>query len=155
MSGPIEVVPLTNALVRQMAPNVRLEDYMEWLAAAGLAPHEVLTDCEALWYARCALKDGVPLMYWGADQGGNLWMVASNTAQSYQISLHRALVPGEFERLIDAAGGPPAANCWADSRNKVHHRWLIWLGFKEVDEQPYGLLGLPFKKFILGDAECA
>lgn len=155
MSGPIEVVPLTNQLVREMAPRVRLEDYMEWMAGCGLAPHEVLTKCEALQYARCALRDGEPLMYWGADEGGNLWMVASTKAQKFQLSLHRALVPEEFNGLIEAAGGPRVAFCWADSRNTVHHRWLAWLGFNEVDERAYGVLGLPFKKFTLGDAQCA
>lgn len=144
----VHVEPLTVEHVSLAASDIRRADLMEWLAVLGETPAEHLAAGD--WYfARCALSEaGEPLCMWGTERDGSVWLVATNKAVPVALSIHRCLRE-EFQMLLEVA---PEPHCWADSRNILHHKWLEWLGFEEVDEAPYGPLGLYFKLFTLKGA---
>lgn len=132
------------------AENIRGADQLECLAGTGspLEVHMALV-WDYLDYKRVALDEGGRLLCaWGVDCGGplrlgNVWLFATERAVPRAAAIHRHLKV-EMES-IEAMY--PVLECWADSRNTVHHRWLQWLGFREIGEEPYGKMGLPFKHF--------
>jgi hypothetical protein len=129
--------------------DIRVEDRMEWLAATG---QDVWPRISTFGYgpnARVALdEDGKVMCFWGAEGAseegiGDVWLVATRSAVPRAKAIHRHLRP-ELDRLHSFF---PTLQCWADSRNKVHHEWLRWLGFKQMGERFYGVAGLPFMYF--------
>lgn len=139
----VVVTSLTSDIVKSAMVDIRPEDQMEWIAgigtdvASGLMSYGWGTGKAAL------LEDGTPLCFWGAEDDGYVWLAATKTAESNVLLLHRVL-KRELNELHHKVGG---LYCWADARNKVHHKWLEWCGFTFVEEKPWGLLGLPFRHY--------
>lgn len=130
--------------------DIRAADELECYAAVlqGVASHTA-SAWSFMHYKRVALdEDGRLLCAWGVDPAGPpevgyVWLFATTKAVPRAAAIHRNLKV-EME-AIEALY--PVLECWADSRNTVHHRWLQWLGFREIGEEPYGKMGLPFKHF--------
>lgn len=140
----IKVVDLTRELVAASDPHIRMADRMEWLA--GIGQDVVPALLASPWgFARCAVDgSGFPLCYWGVDaSSGEVWLVATAQAERVALLIHRELRP-EFQKVLDLH---PRPHCYADSRNSLHHRWLIWLGFERAEEVRYGPLQMPFIHF--------
>ena len=143
--------PTTFDLARAL-PHVRPQDIREWETASGLpfpqaATSTILSDT----FGRCAvLVDGTPLCFWGGHEGA-VWLFATTQGEDRWRALHRILQP----HLQELVGRWPVVTALADSRNRLHHRWLERLGFEFVGEILSGPFDAPFKMYVKDDHQCA
>ena len=145
--------PATLDHAMAILPHIRPEDRSEWVAGTGdptrLRLAAAVTNPNG--FARSIFVAGVdhPLLIWGAgavadrEGVGQAWLIASTEAIRYAIALHSTL-PEELP-ILDASYGRAVA--YADVRNRVHHRWLAWLGFERVATLTLGPWGLPFYQY--------
>ena len=130
--------------VEEVLKDVRFADRSEWYAGTGvLMPTSLEAAIRGSDTVLTAVEDGKPLIMWGSDKDGRLWMFATNAAVPKAHRLHRILRP-ELDRLIRWYG---SVFCFADCRNAVHLKWLRWLGFEELGVIPLGPFELPFASF--------
>ena len=153
----IEVrVPKTGDL-RKVLHDIRRADMEEWYAGTGqLFQFSALQAILGKDFKRVALKDDVPLCFWGASAApgegrGMIWLFATNSAKNSWLRLNRVLRPN----LDDLHSEFGDLSAYADVRNVVHHKWLLWLGFVERETVNLGPLNMPFKHFHKGDPSCA
>lgn len=74
------------------------------------------------------------------------WMVVAEGGEEWGLVLmkeYREALDGFFRRW-------PVTECFSDSRNILHHRWLQYLGYELVEEVEWGALSYPFKHFKRG-----
>lgn len=74
------------------------------------------------------------------------WMVVAEGAEAWGLVLmkeYREYLEGFFKRW-------PRTECYSDSRNTLHHRWLTYLGYELVEEVEWGSSSLPFMHFKRG-----
>lgn len=124
--------------------HVRPADKVEWLRGTG-HPFEQsaawsiqITD----WCLAAFDEQSRMLCTWGCEEG-SVWLFATSFGERRALSLHRIL-DEHFDDLVDSFGRLVAL---ADEENKVHHRWLHWLGFKDHGVQIGGELRVPFRLF--------
>ena len=131
--------------VRMVLDDIRPADLREWYAASGQSFEvSVVQAFEGGDPKRVALLDGVrPLVFWGWDMKGDIWLFATETAERCAYTLHRIL-KGELERITK---GRDRVTATADDRNVKHHRWLRWLGFRPEKQVLLAPFGLPFTVF--------
>lgn len=123
---------------------VRKADLAEWYAGTGRDPIRAMRECLACpGYKKVALWAGTPVCFWGVSESGEVWLFATDFAVEVALPLHRVLKP-ELAKLHDIS---PNLTALSDARNKVHHMWLRWVGFTEVEELAVAPFGLPFKLF--------
>ena len=115
--------------VEYMAANLRQEDKDEIKAASGLDPTEGL---------QVAVKNGGwvgvynegPWVIWGnhvvAENLNTVWCLATT-----QITKHRSAFLRISSWWLDSLKCD-LINCYTDSRNKEHHRWLDFMRFKRI-----------------------
>ncbi|MER9178937.1 hypothetical protein [Mesorhizobium sp. M0767] len=132
--------------------DIRDADLQEWYAGTG-KPFSVgaFLKLQQEGYKKVARLDGKALCFWGVDEGGDIWLFATNQAERNALALHRVLHP-ELDKMFALH---PKLKALSDSRNTVHHLWLTWLGFKEEDELFIAPFGLPFKLFTKEATPCA
>ena len=85
-----------------------------------------------------------------ADPGAAIvWMVGTDKlAGNKRVFLRKCRA--ETEKLPFAR-----LQCWSDARNKLHHRWLRWSGFKYAGTVHGGPENRPFHHFIKVNNRCA
>jgi len=141
----MEVRVPTISDVEAVLRDVRFADMAEWYAGTGsLMPSTMDRAIRGSDLVLTLVEDGKPLLLWGSDADGRLWMVATNAAVPRSIPIHRKLMP-HLDELVGMYGG---VFCFADLRNKVHLRWLRWMGFEELATIELGPFDLPFTTFI-------
>jgi hypothetical protein len=93
-----------------------------------------------------------PMMLGGAQPQAHdpsiilTWLVVSHKCMAWALTFmkdYREDLEGFFGRW-------PKTECYSDSRNVVHHRWLRYLGYEEVEEVLWGPYDLPFLHFRKG-----
>ena len=129
---------------------VRPADMSEWVGGTGVRffDYGLATINEAIkqgHYSRVAKINGKPMLVWGCDKDGNVWMFATEDAEKHSLSLHRAALP-ELDYMVKHYGPLVAV---ADERNTKHHVWLHWLGFTHVKNIIQGPFRLPFRYYLL------
>lgn len=136
-------VPTVDDVV-EILKDVRFADRSEWYAGTGVfMPVSVDRAIRGSDLVLTLIEDGKPLLLWGSDVDGRLWMFATNGAVPRAVAIHRKLMP-HLQELVDRYG---SVFCFADCRNKVHIKWLRWMGFEELATIELGPLGLPFTTF--------
>ena len=149
---------MTKSFVRQaraedvqvLAANLRPADLAEIKAASGNAPEAALLT--GLQNGPCkvaCLPSGTPAAMFGVvpvtPGAGAVWMVATNEFRLMQGFFLREC-RGELAKLI--ADYPLTFN-YTDARNKVHHRWIKWMGYTIIKRhETFGHEGRPFLEFV-------
>ena len=136
-----------------MAPLMRSEDVLEAYAASGHGPLQALdTGLELSDPCFTAWEGGVPLAIFGTvptviggRRFGTVWLLGTDRIRELPIPfLHQSK-----SWLARISQGCDMVGNVMDARNKVHERWLWWLGFHFVClHKEYGHLRLPFKEFV-------
>ena len=125
---------------------VRAKDIGEWIGGTGITFFDgasAAADSDQNAYARIAFIGDEPMLCWGVDWGGNIWMWATELAVKHSITLHRELLR-EVDTMHEMVGTLYAV---ADSRNTQHHIWLEWLGFTLMHEKPRPPFGMMFRAY--------
>ena len=112
--------------IAYLVANLRNEDKEEIQASSGNTPEEGLEAAMSLedpcWVGVC---DDGPWVIWG-NIGSSIWCLATTQIDKHKSAFIRIsivwLASLEFTKL----------NCFTDSRNKEHHRWLKATGFKRT-----------------------
>jgi hypothetical protein len=76
-----------------------------------------------------------------------VWLLGTDLAEREGLRiayLTRDHMMGFFNRW-------PGGECWSDSRNVTHHRWMEWYGFKLMGVGPWGHMGLSFHHYKIGE----
>jgi hypothetical protein len=144
--------------IREFAPLLREADRQEIYAHSGRTPEEALrvsarmSDVSACFYA-----DGEPLLIFGVVQAsrgkpglkpqGVPWMMGTDLISSPKV---RRQFARESRKKVDELLRVRYSSLTniTDARNKVHHRWLSWCGFKYLRTVPVGAFATPFYEFI-------
>lgn len=95
--------------------------------------------------------DDVPCAILGVSpsplQGmGIIWMLGTDGIRKHKITFLRNSLPG-LQRLYDETGYEALYN-YTYAKNKLHHAWLRWLGFKFIREVPMPPYDQPFYEFV-------
>lgn len=144
------IVPATVEDAQHVYDNIRVEDLEEWRAGSGLSNiRPILLESATRPGAYACRYDGEPLLVGGTDpmegdpRRGIAWMACTVRAPLMAYGLRYLLEP----YLLELEGTYDLLSCWADKRNRVHHEWIVWLGFDLMGEVPYGPYRLPFYEF--------
>jgi hypothetical protein len=129
--------------------NIRPEDENEWIAGSGRTDTLTLLAEACVWDETYVIRHKdeplviagiIPLKEAGACLG---WMACTVDAPRHALALHYFIGPvfdsvgTRYDRIV----------CYADKRNKLHHKWMAWVGFDLMGETPYGPLQMPFLVF--------
>lgn len=151
------VTPTIPAHLLILADNMREDDRQELAASSGDTPFHALvegyinsTKCFTIMNDEDQLVGifGVST-FPGTTHIGHPWMLATDLLSDIKITFLRqcdayvAELREGFDLLTNVC----------DKRNRLHIRWLKWLGFKFINEIPkYGVGEQPFLEFVmLGD----
>lgn len=137
--------------MRYVAENMRAADRAEVAAASGLTPLEALRSGRLLSNELYTLVSpaGNPAAIFGVVpnhnvMGGVVWLLGTDDMTRYALAFHRGVKP-QWEAMARRWG----CLCnFVDSRNKVHIRWLEWLGCEFFRPFPVGRSKVPFIPFI-------
>lgn len=134
----------------------RQADRKEWDASVlgGLTEHLVSSISFSKTHGEAITVEdtetGQPMMIGGAhpgDQGQVLtWLVLAEGCEQWGLAFmkdYREDLDGFFSRW-------PKTECFSDSRNLVHHRWLEFLGYQFRQEVLWGPYDLPFIHYRKG-----
>jgi len=132
--------------------DLRTADLAEIQASSGISPELSLRLGILNGEARVACDgDGLPVAIFGVvplhtdPTVGVVWMVATNQFQK----LHRQFLREGREELADLCNGYKLVFNYTDARNKVHHRWIKWVGFTIIKRhEEHGHEGRPFLEFV-------
>lgn len=117
--------------VYYLAANLRSEDKDEIKASSGLEPDVGLAMAIKMG-AWVGVHDAGPWVIWGnfAIDGllSTVWCLATN-----QLKDHRSAFIRVSKAWLDSLEYAEL-NCFTDSRNREHHRWLKSMGFKRHGE---------------------
>jgi hypothetical protein len=117
-----------------LAKNLRPEDKAEIKAASGRDPDSGISYAVALKDSWVGVHDQGPWVIWGhiatKPESATVWCLATT-----QISQHRSVFLRVSTSWLASLGGQfQSLNCFTDSRNKEHHRWLKLMRFKRIGD---------------------
>ena len=136
--------------VYHIAANMRKDDRNEVFASGGMSPlkamkksFEYTEDCATF------LVNGKPAAMFGLKHTGLItrtgipWLLGTDDIQKDVYG---------FLKLSKVLYNYGISRCdymynFVDVRNTESQKWLKWMGFDVEEAQPYGLFGMPFKKF--------
>lgn len=135
-----------------LAPRLRMADLQEIQAASGLPPITALLEGAELSAPSCTVIGNsgfVAGMFGIVPEGtfGRVWLLGSDELVTPPLSRQflrecRSYL-AVMERPYLAIGNV------IDERNRLHVRWLKWLGFTFINRLPeYGVERRPFLEFI-------
>lgn len=140
---------------KAIAENMRKADIAEIKAAGNWEPLEAMVN--GFIYSNPPLtvmrnSDDTPIAMWGVipefDAGidkGRIWLLGTPGIKDVRVQFLRE--SNQWIRKV--AEGYDIIYNNIDKRNKLHIRWLKWLGFTFVQEiEEYGYEGLPFFEFV-------
>lgn len=132
-----------------LAPRMREEDVQELLHLNGLGPREnlLLLFHQGETFAVVWGDEVVALFghYGYPGMVGVPWMLASPTLSKIRKSFLREC--REYVMRMLSLYGKLENYVWAE--NKVHIKWLQWLGFEFDPPVPYGINDQPFQRFYM------
>lgn len=104
-------------------------------AATGQTARESLEQCFALSKTCRTILDpeGRVVSMFGVCEGGLVWLLASTRIYSHTREFLRRSRE-EFRKVL---GREPVAWCYSFAQNRVHHRWLEWVGFRRSGRKHY------------------
>ena len=140
--------------ILEVAKNMRAADVAEVHAASGREPKEVLLQCffEGRPCMTICDTNDTPVAMWGVvpvnEMVGGIWLLGTDAlVEDAKTRLRFLRSAKDFVDQVQSAY-PVLANC-VDARNKVHIRWLRWMGFTIIKEHPnYGAEGRAFLEFV-------
>ena len=146
------LTPTTVEDVEFIAPKLRQADYNECLAATGKEPLGVLLTslelCDKAFTLRSPSGGRVGLCGTAPspiEGAGVVWMVATDDIYQHQMTFLR----NSKEALDYLAGDYIALHNCVDARNKLHIKWLKWMGFTFINEhKKWGHEQRPFYEFV-------
>lgn len=152
----------TQAIIREsilkdamdMAPNLRVADFEELRASVGpsMDPEEVLlAGIKESDDPRTVELDGEPIAIFGVVDSheeipkvGHVWMLGTNQIKDIRNQFLRRCK----EQLSEQEKPYEVLTNFVDARNKVHIKWLRWMGFTIIREvENYGAEGRTFYEF--------
>lgn len=143
------IVPATEAMVPAFADNARAADVAECWALGRVLPGQAMLSGVRTGRAWAGFVDDEPVCLFGVrttsllGREGVPWMLGTDAVERYQVPFLRQCRPivagwrSEYDSLVN----------WVDERNTVAQRWLRWLGFTLDAPAPFGVEGLPFRRF--------
>lgn len=151
----IERVPATLAMAVDLAPRLRQADRDEVMAASGKDAGDSLIEAMGLaTFASALLVNGRAeaiagvCPFPGRPEVGIVWMLAGDVATVRRkdfLSTNRGFI-------AECLDHHPTLTNFVDNRNTQAQQWLRWLGFKLFDPVPFGISGLPFRRFLMEKA---
>jgi len=136
-----------------LSVNLRPDDLAEVLATSGRLPVQVLVegvrDSTECW---TVTLDGHVMCMWGvvesgdtvlAGRSGCAWMLTSPLVETHAKDFWRAckaILPGVLDDWVTLTN-------WIDVRHEKAIRWATRLGFRLQEPEPFGVQGLPFRRF--------
>jgi len=115
-----------------LAENLRPEDKDEIKAASGRDPESGIRHAVDLQEAWVGVHDQGPWVIWGhlviQPKVATVWCLATT-----QLKEHRAVFLRVSSSWFNSFGTQfRSLNCFTDSRNEEHHRWLKFMRFKRI-----------------------
>lgn len=136
-----------------LADTMRPEDVAEVRAQSGSTPREALLFCffKSKPCMTMVGRRGNVVGMWGVvpfdDMSGRIWMLGAQ-AMLDDASDKRTFLRQSKLILEELHAVYPVLFNHVDARNKVHIKWLQWMGFTFIQEHPnYGAEGRPFFEF--------
>jgi len=148
----IKVVPATQELIDRMKGNIRKADHEE-----GLASHGIGAVCgiqisfnlsDSCWIV---LLNNEPAFAFGVgkesifSKKAIVWLLGTPLMDKMKVSILRGFKP-YIKAMFE---GVSLIENYVDERNKVSKKWLKFMGFKLDEPNPYGIKGLPFRRFYM------
>lgn len=150
MAHRYEIVPATIKHAKQMAPRLRDSDIEEIWAAGMLLPEQALRSGVACsTHCWTGTVDGEPACMFGVVPASMMsgigvpWMLGTDLVEEHATAFLRRNkryvkhMLTAYNHLVN----------YVDDRNVKAIAWLKWLGFTMSEPQPFGALGLPFRRF--------
>jgi hypothetical protein len=139
--------------IRVVADNMRAEDVAEVKAHSGALPDQALL-ASYLHSQPCmsiVSRHGNVIGMWGVvpqgDKVGRIWMLGTQAMFDDEKD-RRTFLRQSKEMIRELHHQFTLLFNEVDARNKVHVRWLRWMGFTFVRYRPnYGVEGRPFYEF--------
>lgn len=140
--------PMVQSDIASVAACARAPDVEEMLASSGASIEQALAygleQSLRVWVIE---HDGLPLAAVGDTMAGIgigvPWMVTTVHVERHArgfLRASKALLQEAMQRHYRLVN-------YVDDRNAAAIRWLRWLGFEMHPAAPYGVAGLPFRKF--------
>ena len=124
----------------KIAPYLRQEDKDEIKALSGLSPETAVAfSIASSQTGYAAYYDGELTAIFGIS-GDEIWLVGTDIITEHPVTFFR-VSRKIFHEL--SKGYEYLHNC-VDARNKLHLRWLKWLGFTIEEAMYMGAEGMPF-----------
>lgn len=143
------IIPATVAHARAIAARIRPEDAAE-TAALGLESIAATVESfERSLRSWTLVQAGQPIAIWGVgaesilDDVGMPWMITAHEIHQNRVRLAR-ISRAAVARMLRIF---PRLENWVDARYTVCVRYLGWIGFTVHPAEPYGPLGMPFRRF--------
>lgn len=139
---PNYIHPPTMEAAAEVASNLRPEDRSELVDGLGDDPLEMLL--ESVWDPNTVyftVPNGKAAGMAGVYEDGEIWMVCTPAIYDYPLTFAR-----EAKRFVDSRPEPFLQNI-VDKENTVHIRLLRFLGFKFLQEYPFGPNNKTFIEF--------
>lgn len=120
--------------IAYLSENLRPEDKAEIKAASGRDPEDGISHTVALEEAWVGVHDQGPWVIWGHmvlnPKVATVWCLATT-----QLKQHRAGFLRVSVSWLNTLGKQfQYLNCFTDSRNKEHHRWLKFMRFNRIGD---------------------
>lgn len=148
-------VTIRAATVEDIDPllaDIREADLEEMRAVIDADPYEVVfSHIRFDPLARAGLADGELVTVFGPGRVGLMgrmgtpWLIATNHLNEYPFAFLRHC-RREFRLMTK---GLDYLQNYVDDRNEAAKNWLTWLGFRLHEPEPYGAMGLPFRRFSM------
>ncbi len=146
----IEVRPSVFADVRALQGKLRESDCLEIAACSGRDPDKALAEgflaSSKVW---TGLVEGMPVSMFGVAAPSLLspvaspWLLGTDAFDGEGI----AIAKRSRHYVREMRKGFALLENYTDDRHTIAHRWLFWCGFQVDEPQPWGVMGLPFRRF--------
>lgn len=152
------IMPVESGHVEHVAEFMRAADRAE-LAAISNRPHtlSLAASVACSTHAYAGMVDGEPICIFGVGPEsllagrGIVWMLGTDG-----IERHAGAFLRRSRKVIASLRSVyPVMTNYVDCRNAKAIAWLQWLGFRMDVPAPYGVAGLPFMRFSIGEKLCA
>ena len=134
--------PCTLEAAYEVASNLRQEDLREVVEGHGAQPTiDIPLDSLKGFCVYFTVPDGRIAGLAGVEEDGCIWMLCTPAIHDFPITFAR-----EAKRFIQSRSESVLWN-YVDKRNTAHIKLLKFLGFRFLEEIPFGPNQLPFIRF--------
>lgn len=150
--GKAQVRAATRDDVAFLRDKLRLSDQLEILASSGLEPGEALARSfelsSSVWTGTI---HGAPFVMFGVaapsimSATGAPWLLGTDDVEREG----HAVAKRSRHYVREMQQGYSLLENYTDDRHTSAHHWLRWCGFHMEPPEPWGVKGLPFRRFWL------